>query len=172
MLRIGIISDTHGLLRPQVEQLLAGVATIVHAGDIGSPDVIAGLQRIAPVVAIRGNVDTGGWAEQYPETRTVTLGGHCIHVLHDIHTLQLDPVSSGVDVVVFGHSHRPRIETIRGVLHLNPGSAGPRRFNLPITLATLDLTASGPKPLLHDLAAQDSRGGKNVPVRRPTKRRP
>jgi hypothetical protein len=131
--RIGFISDTHGLLRPQVEQRLAGAAHIVHAGDIGSPNVIAGLQRIAPVIAIRGNVDTENWAEHYPETQTV-LGGRRIYVLHDIKTLQLDPVSIGIDVVVRGHSHRPRIETVRGVLYLNPGSAGPRRFNLPITM--------------------------------------
>jgi putative phosphoesterase len=127
------------------------VAHIVHAGDIGSPNVIAGLQRIAAVIAIRGNVDTGYWAEHYPETQTVTLGGRCIYVLHDIQTLQLDPVSSGIDVVVYGHSHRPRIETIRGVLYLNPGSAGPRRFNLPVTLSTLDLAAGGLAPLIHHL---------------------
>lgn len=151
MVRIGVISDTHGLLRPEVEQRLAGVAHIVHAGDIGSPNVIAGLQRIAPVIAIRGNVDTGHWVEHYPETQTVTLGGRCIYVLHDIQTLQLDPVSSGIDVVVYGHSHRPRIETVRGVLYLNPGSAGPRRFNLPVTLSTLDLTAGGLAPLIHHL---------------------
>jgi putative phosphoesterase len=151
--RIGIISDTHGLLRPDVEQYLAGVDHIVHAGDIGSPSVIAGLRRIAPVVAIRGNVDTGHWAEHYPETQTVTFGGVCIHVLHDVKTLQLDPVSSRVDVVVSGHSHRPRIETVRAVLYLNPGSAGPRRFNLPITVATLDLTAGGLAPLIHHLGA-------------------
>src|ERR1700676_4586958 len=143
VLRIGVISDTHGLLRPEVEQRLAGVAHIVHAGDIGSPNVIAELQRIAPVIAIRGNVDTGHWAEHYPETQMVTLGGCRIYVLHDVQTLQLDPVSSGVDVVVCGHSHRPRIESIRGVLYFNPGSAGPRRFNLPVAVATLDLTAGG-----------------------------
>jgi putative phosphoesterase len=153
VLRIGVISDTHGLLRPEVEQRLAGVAHIVHAGDIGSPNVIAELQRIAPIIAIRGNVDTGHWAEHYPETQMVTLGGCCIYVLHDVQTLQLDPVSSGVDVVVCGHSHRPRIESIRGVLYLNPGSAGPRRFNLPVTVATLDLTAGGPNPLIHDLGS-------------------
>ena len=152
MLRIGVISDTHGLLRPQVEQRLAGVAHIVHAGDIGSPDIIAGLRRIAPVVAIKGNVDTGHWAKDYPETQMATLGGRRIYVLHDIQTMQLDPVSCGVDVVVSGHSHRPRIETIRGVLYLNPGSAGPRRFNLPVTLATLDLTASTLGPLIHHLS--------------------
>lgn len=153
MVRIGVISDTHGLLRPEVEQRLAGVAHIVHAGDIGSPNVIARLQRIAPVIAIRGNVDTGQEAEHYPETQMITLGGRCIYVLHDIQTLQLDPVLSGLDVVICGHSHRPRIETIRGVLYLNPGSAGPRRFNLPITVATLDLTAGGLKPLIHHLGS-------------------
>jgi putative phosphoesterase len=152
VLRIGVISDTHGLLRPQVEQCLAGVAHIVHAGDVGSPNIIAGLRRIAPVVAVKGNVDTGRWAEDYPETRMVTLGGRRIYVLHDIQTMQLDPVSRGFDVVVSGHSHRPRIETIRGVLYLNPGSAGPRRFNLPVTLATLDLTASTLGPLIHHLS--------------------
>ena len=151
MVRIGVISDTHGLLRPEVGQLLAGVAHIIHAGDIGSPNIIAELQRIAPVTAIRGNVDTAHWAEHYPETQMVTLGGHCIYVLHNVQTLQLEPVPSEVDVVVCGHSHRPRVETIRGVLQLNPGSAGPRRFNLPVTVATLDLTAGGLKPLIHHL---------------------
>jgi putative phosphoesterase len=157
VLRIGVVSDTHGLLRPQIERCLAGVAHIVHAGDIGSPLIIAGLRRIAPVIAIRGNVDTGQWAEHYPETQTVTLGGRCIYVLHDVKTLQFDPVSCGVDIVICGHSHRSRIETIRGVLYLNPGSAGPRRFNLPITVATLDLTASGCTPVIHHLDLQADR---------------
>src|ERR1700746_2422513 len=152
-LRIGVISDTHGLLRPEAEQRLAGVAHIIHAGDIGRPEIIDRLRRSAPVIATRGNVDKGHWRENYPETETVSLGGHSIHVLHDIHDLQLDPVSHGVDVVISGHSHKPLIETVDGVLYLNPGSAGPRRFNLPITLATLDLTASGPRPLLHHLSS-------------------
>jgi putative phosphoesterase len=152
VLRIGVISDTHGLLRPQAEQRLAGVAHIIHAGDIGRPDVIARLRRIAPVTAIRGNIDTGDWAEGYPDTEMVRLGGRSFYVLHDLKELRVDPVSRSVDVVVSGHSHRPRIETIDGVLYLNPGSAGPRRFNLPITLATLELTASGFRPVIHDLA--------------------
>ena len=151
MLRIGVISDTHGLLRPEAEQRLAGVDRIIHAGDIGRPEVIDRLRRIAPVIAIKGNVDKGPWAENYPETETVRLGGHAIHILHDIHDMQLDPPSRAIDVVISGHSHKPLIETRGGVLYLNPGSAGPRRFNLPITLATLDLTASGPRPLLHHL---------------------
>ena len=153
VLRIGVISDTHGLLRPQVAQRLAGVAHILHAGDIGRKDVIAGLRQIAPVTAIRGNVDTGDWAACYPDTQLVTLGGRCIYVLHDLKELELDPVAAGVDVVIAGHSHQQRIETINGVLYLNPGSAGPRRFNLPITFATLELTANGFQPLIHDVSA-------------------
>jgi len=149
--RIGIISDTHGLLRPEAEQGLAGVEHIIHAGDIGRPEIIAALGLIAPVIAIRGNVDTADWASRYPATRTVELGGRSIHILHDVHDLKLDPVSLGIDVVISGHSHRPGIETIDGVLYLNPGSAGPRRFSLPITLAILELTASGILPVIHDL---------------------
>jgi putative phosphoesterase len=146
-----VISDTHGLLRPDVEQQLAGVAHIVHAGDIGRPDVIAGLRRIAPVTAIRGNVDTGDWAKSYPDTQMIKLGGRSVYVLHDLQELQLDPKSCGLDIVLSGHSHRPQIETIEGVLYLNPGSAGPRRFNLPTTLATLELTESDVRPIIHHL---------------------
>ena len=151
MLRIGVISDTHGLLRSEAEQRLAGVDHIIHAGDIGRPEVVDRLRRIAPVIAIRGNVDQGRWAENYPDTEMVTLGGHTIHIVHDIHDLHLDPTSQRFDVLIFGHSHKPLIETKGGVLYLNPGSAGPRRFNLPITLATLDLTSRGPTALLHHL---------------------
>lgn len=137
MLRIGIISDTHGLLRPEAAQRLAGVAHIIHAGDIGRADVLAGLLRIAPVTAIRGNVDTGDWAKEYPDTQEVRLGERSFYVLHDLQELQIDPAGCGIDVVVSGHSHRPRVETIDGVLYLNPGSAGPRRFKLPITVGEL-----------------------------------
>ncbi len=150
-MKIGVISDTHGLLRPEAEQLLAGVAHIVHAGDIGRPDVIAGLRRIAPVTAVRGNVDTGHWAEGYPDTTMIRLGGCLICIVHDLRDMRLDPTSCGVDAVISGHSHRARIETIDGVLYLNPGSAGPRRFGLPVTLAILDLTKRGPRPSIHEL---------------------
>jgi hypothetical protein len=146
-----VISDTHGLLRPEAEQRLAGVAHIIHAGDIGRPEVITRLRRIAPVIAIKGNVDTAPWAARYRATRTVKLGGRSIHVLHDLKELKLDPSSHGLDVVISGHSHRPRIEEIDGVLYLNPGSAGPRRFSLPITVATLEMTRRGVRAVIHDL---------------------
>ncbi|MGY3037036.1 putative phosphoesterase [Bradyrhizobium sp. USDA 4354] len=150
--RIGVISDTHGLLRPEAERCLAGVSHIIHAGDIGAQAVIDALCRIAPVTAIRGNVDCGGWAERFPETQTVRLGGRCFYVLHDLKELAISPAELGIDVVVSGHSHRVRIETAEGVLYLNPGSAGKRRFKLPITLATLELNRRGPlRPIIHDL---------------------
>jgi putative phosphoesterase len=149
--RIGIISDTHGLLRPEAERCLARVDHIIHGGDIGRPDIIATLRRLAPVTAIRGNVDTAGWADAYAETKLVSLAGRSIYVLHDRKTLQIDPVTRGIDVVVSGHSHVPKIETVCGVLYLNPGSAGRRRFKLPITLATLDVTPEGLQPIIHDL---------------------
>jgi len=149
--KIGIISDTHGVLRPEAESLLATATHIIHAGDIGRPDVLSGLRSIAPVTAIRGNVDISEWAQSYPETQALELAGLSFYVLHDIQDLQIDPPSSGIDVVVSGHSHRPRIQTIDGVLNLNPGSAGPRRFNLPVTLATLDVSANGLRPVIHRL---------------------
>jgi uncharacterized protein len=150
-MRIGVISDTHGLLRPEAEQCLAGVAHIIHAGDIGRPEVIEGLSRIAPVIAIKGNVDTADWAARYPDTRKIKLGGRTIYVLHDINELALDPVSEGIDVVISGHSHRPGIKTMDGVLYLNPGSAGPRRFSLPITVAMLEVAKSGIRPAICEL---------------------
>lgn len=150
-MRIGIISDTHGLLRPEAVERLCGVDHIIHAGDIGAPEVIEGLRRIAPVTAIRGNVDRDEWAAAYQPTEFVKLGGRFFHVLHDVKQLDLDPVAAGIDVVVSGHSHRPKIETMDGVLYLNPGSAGPRRFTLPIALATLELTGDAIRPSLHDV---------------------
>ncbi|MEH2484509.1 metallophosphoesterase family protein [Bradyrhizobium sp. AZCC 2230] len=148
--RIGIISDTHGLLRPEAERGLAGVDHIIHAGDIGRPQIVDALRRIAPVTAIRGNVDSGEWAREYPDTKLVRLAGKSIYVLHDLKTLQAD-LGAGIDVIVSGHSHVPKIETVGGVLYLNPGSAGPRRFKLPITLATLEVSPEGMRPEIHDL---------------------
>jgi putative phosphoesterase len=149
--RIGIISDTHGLLRPEAERQLAGVDHIVHGGDIGRPEIIDALRRIAPVTAIKGNVDTGNWAGDYAETELVRLAGRSVFVVHDLKTLRIDPVALGIDVVVSGHSHVPKIGTVGGVLYLNPGSAGRRRFRLPITLATLDVMPDGLRPAIHDL---------------------
>jgi uncharacterized protein len=152
MFRIGIISDTHGLLRPEAERHLMGVDHIVHAGDIGRPEIIDALRRIAPVAAIRGNVDSGEWARAYADTKLVSLAGKSIYILHDLKTLLINP-SAKIDVIVSGHSHVPKIDKIGGILYLNPGSAGPRRFKLPITLATLDITPDGLRPEIHDLEA-------------------
>ncbi|RWB65728.1 metallophosphoesterase family protein [Mesorhizobium sp.] len=151
--RVGIISDTHGLLRPEAERRLAGVDHIIHAGDIGSPDIIAALQQIAPVTAIRGNVDTAGWAADYADTAVVRLADRTFYVLHDLKTLQVSPASLGIHMVVSGHSHVPKLETVDGVLYLNPGSAGHRRFKLPITLATVDITPDSLQPAIHDLSS-------------------
>ena len=148
--RIGIISDTHGLLRPEAERGLTGVNHIIHAGDIGRPEIVDALRRIAPVTAIRGNVDSGEWAHEYPDTKLVHLAGTSIYVLHDLKTLQID-VGTGIDVIISGHSHVPKIDAVGGVLYLNPGSAGRRRFKLPITLATLEVSPAGIRPEIHNL---------------------
>lgn len=134
---IGVISDTHGLLRPEALTPLVGVERIVHAGDIGSPNVLDRLQSIAPVIAVRGNNDKGGWAERLPETLLFEVRGHSIHVLHDLAQIDLSPSAAGISVVISGHSHKPEIVERQGVLFINPGSAGPRRFRLPIALAKL-----------------------------------
>jgi putative phosphoesterase len=134
---IGVIADTHGLLRPQALQALSGVDLIIHAGDIGNPEVLAGLERLAPVRAVRGNVDRGDWAAGLPRTRVVEVGGLHLYVLHELFSLDLDPAAAGFAAVIFGHSHEPYLEHKDGVLYLNPGSAGPRRFSLPVTLARL-----------------------------------
>jgi putative phosphoesterase len=132
---VGLISDTHGLLRPEALDALAGSDHIIHAGDIGDPAILAALAAIAPLTAVRGNNDTGPWARKLPETRTVNIGGVRIHVIHDLAQLRAPP--RGVRVVVSGHSHVPRILGKDGVLYVNPGSAGPRRFRLPVTAGKL-----------------------------------
>ncbi len=138
---IGVISDTHGLLRPEALDVLAGVELIVHAGDVGTAEVLSGLSRIAPVHAVRGNVDRGEWAQGLPLSRVVEVGEALVYVLHDLAELNLDPVAAGFAAVISGHSHKPRNEVRGGVLYLNPGSAGPRRFRLPVTVARI--TAAG-----------------------------
>ena len=139
-MRIGIISDTHGLLRPEAIKQLAGADHIIHAGDIGAPEVIEGLRRIAPTTAIRGNIDVGEWAKDYPDSELVVLGGRSLYVLHNLKEIKLDPAASGFDVIISGHSHRLKTETKNGVLYVNPGSAGPRRFKLPIAVAIIALS--------------------------------
>jgi len=138
---IGVISDTHGLLRPEALQALEGSDLIIHAGDVGEPEILDELRAIAPVVAVRGNVDTGDWAMRLPEYEVVEREGVSIYVLHDVNQLDLDPVAAGLQAVISGHSHKPASHTLNGVLYLNPGSAGPRRFKLPITVARLHLSA-------------------------------
>lgn len=140
---VGVISDTHGLLRPAVLDALADCQIILHAGDVGEPDVLEALRRIAPVVAVRGNTDRDRWADRLGFTEMVEFGGKTFYLLHDVHDLDLVPGATGIDVVISGHSHRPSVgwqTTMNGrVLFLNPGSAGPRRFNLPISLARVHL---------------------------------
>jgi uncharacterized protein len=134
---LGIISDTHGLMRPEAINALEDVEMIIHAGDIGTPDVLAALRAIAPVVAVRGNNDKGEWAHALPESEVVEVGDIALYVLHDVKALDLDPVAAGFQAVISGHSHQPAIANRQGVLFLNPGSAGPRRFKLPISVARL-----------------------------------
>ena len=134
---LGVISDTHGLVRPEALAALAGVERIVHAGDIGDRAVLDALGRVAPVTAVRGNNDRGRWAADIPETEVVEVGGVSLYLLHDLHELDLEPRTAGFAAVISGHSHQPRLEEKGGVLYLNPGSAGPRRFKLPISLARL-----------------------------------
>jgi uncharacterized protein len=134
---IGVISDTHGLLRPEAIATLRGSEHIIHAGDVGKPEILDQLRAIAPVTAVRGNVDTDVWARKLQETEVVEIGGISIYVLHDLALLDLKPEAAGFDVVISGHSHVPKQETRNGVLYFNPGSAGPRRFKLPITVGRL-----------------------------------
>lgn len=152
MTTIGVISDTHGLLRPQALAALEGSQLIVHAGDIGKPEVVERLTELAPVVAVRGNVDRGPWADAFPHAVTREIQGVRIHLLHNLAELALDPEAEGIDVVISGHSHKPLIRRVGSVLYLNPGSAGPRRFQLPVALAKLQLDPAGLKARIEQLA--------------------
>lgn len=141
-MRVGLISDTHGLLRPQALAFLAGSDHIIHGGDIGSADILAQLAALAPLTVVRGNNDTGAWAAGLPETARLRLGGVAVYAIHDLKQLAIDPAGAGVRVVVAGHSHKPSVAERDGVLFVNPGSAGRRRFSLPVSVAEL-LIAGG-----------------------------
>lgn len=143
VIRIGVISDTHGLFRPEIPHVLKGTRQILHAGDIGSPDILETLEKIAPVTAVRGNTDPVRMLS-LPETDVVRIGPLSLYILHDLHQMDLDPVAAGFQVVISGHTHQPRITTKDGVLYLNPGSAGPRRFNYPISAAILKIPPGKP----------------------------
>src|SRR5581483_12131462 len=142
-MRVAVISDTHGLLRPEAIHTLQGAEHILHAGDVGDPQILAALAKIAPVTAIRGNIDEGGTCGHLPVTELIELGGRSIYMLHDVKKLDLNPEAAGIAAVVFGHSHKPLAEWRRGVLFLNPGSAGPRRFQLPVSVAWLQIESHG-----------------------------
>jgi putative phosphoesterase len=147
-MKIGVISDTHGLLRPEALVALAGVDSILHAGDIGDPAILAELAKIAPVTAIRGNVDTHGPCSLLAATEYVTVAERNLYMLHDLGALDINPAAAQVVAVIYGHSHKPSIEWRKDVLFFNPGSAGPRRFALPVSLGILDVTANGLEPKL------------------------
>ena len=151
-LRVGVVSDTHGLLRPQALAALAGADHIIHAGDIGDPGILAALAAIAPVTAVRGNNDHGPWAEALPQTAVVDLAGARLYVIHDVAALPIDPPALGIAAVIAGHSHKPAVTRRAGVLYLNPGSAGPRRFTLPIALASLMVEDGAVRAELIELA--------------------
>jgi putative phosphoesterase len=142
-LKIGVISDTHGLLRPEVPPLLAGVESILHLGDVGDPNILKALRKIAPLTAVRGNIDHDGPCGRLPETEVLLIEGGYLYLLHDIGTLHLDPAAAKFAAVLYGHSHKATISRHKGVLYFNPGSCGPRRFNLKVTMGYLHIAASG-----------------------------
>lgn len=152
--RIGLISDTHGLLREEALAALRGSQLIIHAGDVGNAEILEALKRLAPVVAVRGNVDREPWARSLPETAIAEVGGATIYVLHDVKALDLNPATAGFRIVVSGHSHKPGKMVRDGVLYINPGSAGPRRFQLPVMVARMDLERQPWEPEFVDLESK------------------
>lgn len=149
---IGILSDTHGLLRPEVENALAGCDHILHAGDVGDSQVLARLARIAPVTAVRGNMDYGSWANTLPVTEMVEIDAVFFYILHDLHRLELDPSAAGIHVVVSGHTHQPELLRKDGVFYLNPGSAGQRRYDYPVSVARVPIDNGRPIPRIVEIA--------------------
>jgi uncharacterized protein len=148
---VGLISDTHGLLRNSVREALAGSDHIIHAGDIDTPEVLRELTAIAPLTAVRGNMDSSRRLGRLPETDIIELAGILIYIIHDRMAMDIDPLAAGISVVVSGHSHRPAIETRNGVLYINPGSAGPRRFTRPISVGRLEITGGRINPSIIEL---------------------
>jgi uncharacterized protein len=148
---VGIISDTHGLLRPEAVQALQGCRHIIHAGDIGAPEIIPALDKIAPVTAIRGNIDTQPWTAKFPPTEVVELDGVFLYVIHDVKAIDLNPRAAGFAAVISGHSHQPKQEWRDDVLYFNPGSAGPRRFKLPISIGILEIAGNKIKSRIIEL---------------------
>jgi putative phosphoesterase len=153
MYRVGVISDTHGLLRSEASAFLRGCSHILHGGDIGDANILRELSAIAPVTAVRGNNDTGSWADSLPQTALVQFGEILVYVLHDLTALDMEPSAKGISVVVSGHSHRPTIDERDGVFYLNPGSAGPRRFKLPIALGELSISGHAIAPRIVKLGS-------------------
>lgn len=165
MLRIGLIADTHGLLRPEALAALRGSDAIVHAGDIGQGTILDALAALAPVTAVRGNHDRGPWARPLPSTAVLAAGTVSIYVVHDVAEIDVDPAAAGFWVVVSGHSHRPAIQERDGVLYVNPGSAGPRRFRLPIAVAELRVSGDSVRAGIVDLTAACRPGRRRIAVR-------
>jgi putative phosphoesterase len=169
-LRVGLISDTHGLLRPEARAFLVGCDYIVHGGDVGEPEILDELAVIAPLIAVRGNNDTGPWATRLPVTELIRVGNVFVYVIHDLAELDIDPAAAGVRVIVSGHSHKPKIEQRGEVLYVNPGSSGPRRFKLPISVGEITVSGSAVRARIVDLSGGtvdlsgsiDSTGGLHV----------
>ena len=157
MTMIGVISDTHGLLRPEAVEALQGSQHIIHVGDVGDPAILERLADIAPVIAVRGNVDKGAWARKLPETEVLEIEGLLIFILHNLEELDLKPEAAGFAAVIYGHSHVPKQETKNGVLYFNPGSAGPKRFSLPISVGRLILENGKLKGEIIELPGKHSR---------------
>jgi uncharacterized protein len=151
-LRVGLISDTHGLLRPEARAFLVGCDYIIHGGDVGEPKILDELASLAPLIAVRGNNDTGPWAARLRETELIRVGNVFVYVIHDLAELDIDPGAAGVRVVVSGHSHHPKIEERSAILYVNPGSCGPRRFKLPISVGEITVSGSAVEARLVDLS--------------------